>query len=120
MPLDEESSFLTTFNTAIFKTRNGESGNGTGMGTGMGMGMGTRMHGNGNGNGSGNGSGKKTSFKKRISCEKYNLYFVSLTDRKLCVSTKYKLQKTNVVNYLKKQLSREMSKLLKFNVHFIH
>ena len=77
-------------------------------------------NGNGNGNGSGNGSGngngnQRTLFKRRISCEKYNLYFVGLTDRKLCVSTKYKLQKTNVVNYLKKQLSREMSKLLKFN-----
>ena len=119
---------------------------GTGIGIGMGSGMGTGM-GSGMGTASGMGIGmgtevatevptevamevgartgmstiiKKTSFKKRICCEKYNLYFVGLTDRKLCVSTKYKLQKTNVVNYLKKQLSREMSKLLKFNVRFIH
>ena len=50
----------------------------------------------------GMGTGTGMGIKKRISCEKYNLYFVGLTDRKLCVSTKYKLQKTNVVNYLKK------------------
>ena len=70
---------------------------GTGMGMGMGMGMGTEV-----GTEVGTGMAEITLFKRRISCEKYNLYFVGLTDRKLCVSTKYKLQKTNVVNYLKK------------------
>ena len=102
------------FLAAIFKTRNGESGNGEwerGMGTGNGNGEWQRRmatgNGNGNGNGqwergmgmgtgNGNGSNKvngnhqKTSFKKRISSlyvcmvKKYNLYFVGLTDRKLC------------------------------------
>jgi hypothetical protein len=38
--------------------------------------------------------------------KKYNLYSVGLTDRKLCVSTKYKLQKT------KKQLSYRFNKFI--------
>jgi hypothetical protein len=55
---------------------------------------------------------KKHHLKKGISSlyvcmvKKYNLYSVGLTDRKLCVSTKYKLEKT------KKQLSYTFNKFI--------
>ena len=72
-----------------------ERGIGTGNGNGewergMGTGVGTEV-------GTGIAIIKKTSFKKRMGSlyvrkvRKFNLYFVSFTDRKLCVSTKYKL-----------------------------
>ena len=53
----------------------------------------------GTGNGNVNGNGKRERgmgtemaiIKKRYLRTNHNLYFVDLTDRKLCVSTKYKL-----------------------------